>query len=200
MIAEIFHLLEKAILFMICNTYPGCSGGVIVNKKKNSVIGIHRGTINMGKNRIINAGIFIKDVIDDIKNNPLIENKGDEEEDKMEMNIIDEINIKYEYKENTDIFGYHYSYIRLFGKEFVENNKDFCKIIINGNENDLVEFYDFENKKLKNEILENEHLEKKALEEIILENKRKKRRNRDLPRKKLKKRTLKIIELDIKLE
>ena len=144
-----------------CNTYPGCSGGVIVNKIKNSVIGMHRGNIIKGRKKITNAGVFIKDIIDDIKSNPLIETKGEEEEDKREMNMIDEINIKYEYKENIDLFGCQYSYIRLFGKEFVENNKDFCKIIINGNENDLVQFYDFENKKLENKILENEHLEKK---------------------------------------
>ena len=183
-----------------CNTYSGCSGGVIVNKKKNSVIGMHRGTIKKGRKKITNAGTFIKDIIDNIISNPIIENIGDEIEDKREMNIIDEINIKYVYKENIDFFGYKYSYIRLFGKKFVENNKDFCKIIINGNENDLVEFYDFENKKLENKILENEHLEKEILEKIILENKKNKRKNRGLPRKKLKKRSLTIIELDIKLK
>ena len=35
-----------------CNTYSGCSGGVIVNKKKNSVIGMHRGTIKKGRKKI----------------------------------------------------------------------------------------------------------------------------------------------------
>ena len=161
---------------------------------------MHRGTIKKGRKKITNAGTFIKDIIDNIISNPIIENIGDEIEDKREMNIIDEINIKYVYKENIDFFGYKYSYIRLFGKKFVENNKDFCKIIINGNENDLVEFYDFENKKLENKILENEHLEKEILEKIILENKKNKRKNRGLPRKKLKKRSLTIIELDIKLK
>ena len=70
------------------------------------------------------------------------------------MNIIDEINIKYEYNEKCEDIWYPLSYIRLFGKEFVENNKNFCKIIIDGNENDLVEFYDFQNKKLENIIKE----------------------------------------------
>ena len=51
-----------------CNTYPGCSGGCIVNQFNNCVIGIHRGEINTGnKNEIVNAGIFIRDVIKYIK-------------------------------------------------------------------------------------------------------------------------------------
>ena len=36
------------------------------------------------------------------------------------------------------------SNIRLFGRRFVENNKDICKIIINEKEQDLCEFYEFE--------------------------------------------------------
>ena len=51
-----------------CNTYEGCSGGVIVNKNKNSVIGMHRGSFKNSKNEEVqNSGIFIKDIIDDIK-------------------------------------------------------------------------------------------------------------------------------------
>ena len=138
-----------------CNTYQGCSGGVIVNKIKNSVIGMHRGNINNSRNEEIqNVGIFIKDIIDDIKKYPVSETKGDEIEDKREMNIIDEINIKYEYKEKFGNFWFPQSYIRLFGKKFVENNKDICKIIINGKENELVEFYSLKNKKLENNIIE----------------------------------------------
>jgi len=45
------------------NTYPGCSGGCIVNYDNNCIIGIHRGEIKTGNSKAINAGIFIKDVI-----------------------------------------------------------------------------------------------------------------------------------------
>ena len=48
-----------------CNTYPGCSGGCIVIQNNNSVIGIRKGGHKNGK---VNIGIFINDVIEDIKN------------------------------------------------------------------------------------------------------------------------------------
>ena len=49
-----------------CNTDPGCSGGAIVNKNNNCIIGLHRGEI-IKKKKIINCGIFIKNIIDNIK-------------------------------------------------------------------------------------------------------------------------------------
>ena len=47
-----------------CNAFPGCSGGCIVNKFNNCVIGIHRAGIKEG----INQGIYISNVIKCIKN------------------------------------------------------------------------------------------------------------------------------------
>ena len=51
-----------------CNAYPGCSGGCIVNQYDNCVIGIHQGEITGNKN-VVNAGIFIRDIIKYIKEN-----------------------------------------------------------------------------------------------------------------------------------
>ena len=48
-----------------CNTYPGCSGAVIVNKNNNLVIGIHKGELET--NKILNVGIFLKNILEDIK-------------------------------------------------------------------------------------------------------------------------------------
>ena len=50
-----------------CNTYPGCSGGCIVNESNNSVIGIHRGEIETKNKNAVNQGIFISNVIKYIK-------------------------------------------------------------------------------------------------------------------------------------
>ena len=50
-----------------CNTYPGCSGGCIVNQSNNSVIGIHRGEIDTKNKNAVNQGIFISNVIKYIK-------------------------------------------------------------------------------------------------------------------------------------
>ena len=53
-----------------CNTYPGCSGGRIVNQYDNCVIGIHEGEIKgTGNKNAVNAGIFIRDIIKYIKEN-----------------------------------------------------------------------------------------------------------------------------------
>ena len=53
-----------------CNTYPGCSGGCIVNQYDNCVIGIHEGEIKgTGNKNAVNAGIFIRDIIKYIKEN-----------------------------------------------------------------------------------------------------------------------------------
>ena len=61
------YIEEKGNCFFThtCNTYPGCSGGCIALQNINSVIGIHRAADNK-KN--VNVGIFINDVIEDIKN------------------------------------------------------------------------------------------------------------------------------------
>ena len=50
-----------------CNTYPGCSGGCIVNQYNNCIIGIHQGELKTANKNIVNTGIFIRDVIKYIK-------------------------------------------------------------------------------------------------------------------------------------
>ena len=50
-----------------CNSFPGCSGGCIVNQFNNNVIGIHRGEIETGNEKIVNLGIYINNVINRIK-------------------------------------------------------------------------------------------------------------------------------------
>ena len=65
-------LIKKCIdCFFVhtCNTYEGCSGGCIVNKANNCVIGIHRGEfeIKNGNKNPINQGIFLRNIIKRIK-------------------------------------------------------------------------------------------------------------------------------------
>ena len=58
---------EDPFFAYTCNTYPGCSGGCIVNQSNNNVIGIHRGEIETGNKEVVNAGIYINNVINSIK-------------------------------------------------------------------------------------------------------------------------------------
>ena len=81
-----------------CNTDKGASGGVIVNKNNNCVIGIHKGEINLPSDKKgINVGIFIYNIITDIiqtKDLPLFLNK-DLTESKIPVDyIIDSIKSK----------------------------------------------------------------------------------------------------------
>ena len=50
-----------------CNTFPGCSGGCVVNEFNNCVIGIHRGEIKTDNKNSLNAGIYIRNIIKYIK-------------------------------------------------------------------------------------------------------------------------------------
>ena len=50
-----------------CNSFPGCSGGCIVNQFNNNVIGIHRGEIITGNEKAVNTGIYINNIINRIK-------------------------------------------------------------------------------------------------------------------------------------
>ena len=56
--------LESQFFAYDCNTYPGFSGGCIVNQANNCVIGIHKGALEKTK---LNAGIFIREIIKYIK-------------------------------------------------------------------------------------------------------------------------------------
>jgi len=57
------------LFFYNCNTYPGCSGGAIVNQLNNCIIGFHIGEYpEKEKENKINIGLYIRNVIERIKN------------------------------------------------------------------------------------------------------------------------------------
>ena len=48
-------------------TYKGCSGGCIINQNNGKVIGFHKGATKTGDNEGLKTGIFLMDVVKDIK-------------------------------------------------------------------------------------------------------------------------------------
>ena len=58
--------IDKWNFLHTCNTFPGCSGGCIVNKNNNAVIGIHQGAYENN-----NLGIFIRDVVEFLEKHPV---------------------------------------------------------------------------------------------------------------------------------
>ena len=103
------------------STERGFSGGPIVltnqNKIIGKIIGIHRGSIDEYEQ---NAGIYMNEIIKDIY-----------------KKIIPEINIFYKIINNNKI--------RIFGEEFVINNKNNCKIIYENKAYKLSEYFTINN-------------------------------------------------------
>ena len=64
-----------------CNTFPGCSGGCIVNQSNNLVIGIHRGEIDIKNQKEGNLGIYIRSLIQRVK--------------KIKENLLLDVNYNY---------------------------------------------------------------------------------------------------------
>ena len=122
---------------------PKLGSPLILKKEGNgyNVIGIHK-AINKENNYYI--GMFIKEPI-----KSFFEKKNINKLYNMKIfnlnHFIDEIKIEYKIDENKNI--------RIFGDEFVNNNKNICKIIINKKEEELCSFYDTENIELNNNIL-----------------------------------------------
>ena len=134
-----------------CSTDPGSSGDPILNKRDYKIIGIHKGA---DKNKDINYGSLLKKPLEeykklfsekDIKNLDKIDNKiNGLVNGNMYIDDIKDLNNKnskndeilIQYKIN-DLENYYSGDTEIFGREFVENNKSFCKIIYNNNEYDL---------------------------------------------------------------
>ena len=127
-------------IFHNVSTDSGSSGSPLIKRyNTNIIIGIHYGSEKDGINRdkcLINLATPIDIVIKDIKfqlfniKNKIIKNKI---VFRNKINLIYEKNNNYNYFEKSKI---------IFGLEFVKNNKNNIKLLINGEESELIEKYD----------------------------------------------------------
>jgi len=122
-----------------CNTEKGSSGSPILSLNNFKVIGLHYGGPENKKIKY-NFGTFIKYAIKELNNKYNNENKN--EYNKATTN---EIIINYKIGKEDKI--------RIFGDEFVENNKGNFQMIIKDKNYELNSFYNIKNEK-ENEILE----------------------------------------------
>ena len=110
----------------LCNTEEGSSGSPILSLDTFKVIGIHKGAPRMHKN---NLGTLMKNAV--------------EEFIQSEYNTNNSIKNKENKKFNETAIIYRLgdfdSEIKLFGEEFVKNNKKKCVLIIDGKEHELCE-------------------------------------------------------------
>ena len=120
--------LEGKTINHYCNTEKGSSGSPILSLDNFKVIGVHYG----GSKEKLNFGIFIKYVINEFNKKY---NK---------VTKANEIIIKYKVGKEDKI--------RIFGDDFVKNNKENFNMIINDKKYELDSFYKIKNEK-ENEIL-----------------------------------------------
>ena len=122
----------------LCNTEHGSSGSPIFNSFNHKVVGIHKGS-HIKFN--YNLGTLIKEPIKEFQ----------EKHFHLEENDKNEITLTY-YIDNENINDNNDNYLfeilteetlspfKIFGEKFVNNNKNICKIIIEGEENELCSY------------------------------------------------------------
>ena len=149
-----------------CQSTFGSSGGPIINLINFKVIGVHKGASSKSN---YNYGTFIKEPIKEF--NSKFPNKVDnkiinqklENENKIVDEDINEITIFYKKNDSLKIDAGNKKKIRkitgeeicrekIFGEKFVNNNRNICKMKINGKEKELCAFYNFGNN--QDEIVE----------------------------------------------
>ena len=105
-------------IYHLCITDKGSSGSPILSLDSFKVIGIH----NQASHFKFNKGIFIKNALNAFYD----ENKDMFYKSIKQKKIKNEMTINYNVRD--------YDYIRIFSKKFVDNNKNNCKMVINGKE------------------------------------------------------------------
>ena len=157
--------LGVPVITHFCNTISGSSGSPILSLQSFKIIGIHRGAFDNG-----NFGTLMKDAIEEFKKsqinnkNPKVNNKKNNNnfnlnninnnilnktdfknnDDNLNINksndvfnYLNEMNIKYLINENDE--G-----INLFGKEFVNNNKENCILTFNDKDYELCDYIKYD--------------------------------------------------------
>ena len=95
----------------------------------------------------LNKSEILNDINDIINNNRISYEKIDEICDKINYKFCEEITIKYQIKPNDNK-------IKIFGQDFINNNKENCKMVIEGEELEIKDLIELNDLKIKNNILE----------------------------------------------
>ena len=135
--------IDEFYIKHLCNTEPGSSGGPILSRLTNKIIGIHKGCINKIKERY-NIGTFLKFPLDEL--NPKNDGINFENINEIPLNNINQkkyqivIKIKVEENDiNKDIYFLDNTYEKKLMDNYIpyhdnlkELNKDNTELYING--------------------------------------------------------------------
>ena len=119
-----------------------------INEIKNNCISKEIKKI-INENSVINRFKNIFDIYNIMNNNKDINNGNINKKDEINKDLNDNNQITIKYKINKDE-----NKIKIFGKNFVENNKEKCKIICNNIFYDLTEYFDISSYDKNNDIFE----------------------------------------------
>ena len=140
--------LSESKIYHKCSTDRGSSGSPILSLEDNKLIGVHYGNSN---NFNYNTGTLIA--------YPLIEFQNIQRNKQLINKPLNSMTIKYK----IDNDNLSYNKLRLFGEEFVKNNKDNCLIIIDGKKQELSEHININEKMRKTGYLEIQLKETKTI-------------------------------------
>ena len=157
----IFMAIKDSEIFHKCSTDNGSSGSPILSLENNKLIGVHYGNSNINPNSNYNLGTLIaypikefQNIISEkeIKKIPLNSMTIRYEFDELAIiNYLEEYYMRFRFLYGLDL---NFKKLRLFGEEFVKNNKNNCVIIINGKTQELCEHIDIDENLRKRKILE----------------------------------------------
>jgi len=117
--------IDESKIYHKCSTDKGSSGSPILSLENNKLIGIHYGGLN---NFNFNLGTFITF--------PIMEFQNIKTKNESIGKILNSMTIIYK----IDNVNKSYNKLRLFGEEFVKNNKDNCVIIKDEKTQELSEY------------------------------------------------------------
>ena len=131
------NICSLKILDLSCNKIENINAlkEIMKNNKNLEKINLENNiikNIDILKDKNLNISIKLKSI--NLDNNNIIEKDLEEVYDIINNNTPEFMNIIYKKELNN-------SYIKLFGENFVNNNKDKAKIIINGIEKELITYY-----------------------------------------------------------
>ena len=156
---KIFGFTEIQEIIHNCKTKKGSSGSPILSLKTFKVLGIHSGGGNKEDDKENNMGYYLYHPLDEfirfIKSTPSqdkkeknenVKNSSKEKKEK-EQDPLNTLTIRYRVTPKD-------TNIKIFGTQFVENNKNKCKIIVEGNERNICEELELNDNMRRNNILE----------------------------------------------
>ena len=136
--------IKDNAIYHLCYTEEGSSGSPLLSLNNFKVIGIHYGKMNFDYNK----GTFIKKPLLEFLNNYSVKPKNTNINNKYNLNKINEVHLNYKIEKEKE------KTIKIFGDDFVNNNKENCFLIIDNNQLEICSKIEIKDDLKNKDILE----------------------------------------------